>query len=232
VATLEDIHFPLPDDSWRFLPDQSNGYKHHWINSNGDRLSLTQLPPFDARLQHIFADPNSLAHYYQEGFNRARRGLVECRLCRIDHHKAVYIIGKQTHSGRINGVHKAQSHCHGLTYLGLITIPLESNSFIFSLACSEQGITGIREALVSERLLTCGLALGPKMWFDDPFDSGACEPYRRSLSDAVEYDVHFPDHPLARLRRYLRHLFQNVTLSVLASDTRTSTRILTQFKNL
>jgi hypothetical protein len=232
VTNFDDIRFPLPDNSWRFIPDRSNGHKSHWINSDGDHLSLSQLPPFDAHLRRIFADPINLAHYYHEGFTRARRGLVECKLCQVDHHEAVYIIGKQTRSGRLNGGSQTDIRFHGLTYLGLVTIPLRRNSFIFSLACSEKGITGIREAMVSERLLTGGLELGPQMWFDDPFDSGACEPFRRSLSDAVEYDTHFPDHPLARLRRYLQHLVRNVSLSGLASRTRRSDRILAQFKSL
>jgi hypothetical protein len=50
-------------------------------------------------------------------------------------------------------------------------------------------------------------------WTQDPYDPTFRAPLMRNLSDDVQYDAQFPDHPLSRLRSVLRHLASTVSIA-------------------
>ncbi len=93
-----------------------------------------------------------------------------------------------------------------------------SDSVIFFLVADEQGHTGVREAVVTTEALRAGVieldtAAGKvKHWFKDAYDSNYDSRTVRSIADDESYDVRFPDHPLSRIRRFLRQIEASFTL--------------------
>ena len=75
----------------------------------------------------------------------------------------------------------------GRSYLGSITVPFRNFSFVIKCQCAENGVTGIKEAILQDRRLRSSNF--------ETFDP-----------DAEVYDREFPDHPVARARRILNHV--------------------------
>jgi hypothetical protein len=105
-----------------------------------------------------------------------------------------------------------------MTYLGALTFPRRDFSYVLKIQCSEYGITGIREAVVGNRCSRDGRVIIDKDqirgWAADPYDSSIQDDVLNTLADAEEYDAEFPDHPISRLRRYLRTIQESVVISV------------------
>ena len=105
-------------------------------------------------------------------------------------------------------------------YTGILIVRGSPDHFQFTVASIERGTTGVRDALVTARLMEQG-RLDPtktdstgriKGWFFDPYDSTFDSKTINSLADAEEYDSLVPSHPLTKVRRTLRSL--QATLSV------------------
>lgn len=93
---------------------------------------------------------------------------------------------------------------NGMTYVGAFTVPFRDSSFVLKYQCPERGMTGIREAVVIQELdLLKNPALLEKGWFRDPYDPTFETRPLRTRADDDEWDAHFPDHPLSRVRKYL-----------------------------
>ena len=105
----------------------------------------------------------------------------------------------------------------GYTYLGSITLPRRDFSLVLKIQCAEESPTGIREAVVLDRLLGEGGATGPEGfpvgWLRHPYIPSITGGVLRSLADDERYDAEFPDHPLARLRRSMREIEESLRLA-------------------
>jgi hypothetical protein len=98
----------------------------------------------------------------------------------------------------------------GATYLGMLFVPFHTLTFVVSGVRGESGITGIREAVVADRLIGEGRlenwdVSDPKTglrehWFQDPFDPDYQGTVRRCFADDEAFDALFPEHPLTRIR--------------------------------
>lgn len=98
----------------------------------------------------------------------------------------------------------------GAAFLASLTIPFKRFSFVVKLQCHERGMTGVREALLLDRMLGQGSArLDPSSGI-----VGDWSPYD------TKYDAEFYDHPLSRARRWFPRIAagMNVTLKLAGSS--------------
>ena len=108
---------------------------------------------------------------------------------------------------------KVPQQPHGMTYVGSLLLPFRDFSFVIKVQCQEHGMTGIRDSIIVDEALGDGrVTFDPdrkeflKGWMHDPFDPALHGGFHWNLSEAPEYDVRFPNHPLSRLRPVLAHL--------------------------
>jgi hypothetical protein len=168
-----------------------------WHTQTGDGIWLYYFnkPP------DISADLNSVDEvrkFYRVVATSAGLGTIEVETLSLDGCPA------------IRTIFKTPQQPFGMTYLGSITLPFRNFSYVVKVQCMEYGITGIREAVMTEVLLAAGqiqvdedrpgLILG---WWQDPYDPSVRAPLMRNRAEAEEYDSRFPDHPLSRLRAIL-----------------------------
>ena len=108
--------------------------------------------------------------------------VVECRVLPLDGVRSIWLIAKGL-----------DEQTRGTVYLGSLTIPFREFSFVIKIQCQEQGVTGMREALLVDEALRNGTGriegerFVPIGWtFDDE-----------------QFDDRLPQHPLSLVRREL-----------------------------
>ena len=87
-------------------------------------------------------------------------------------------------------------------YIGSLTIPFRDFSFVIKIQCQEQGVTGMREALLVAEALRNGTGR---------IEDGRFVPVGWSVDDE-QFDDKVPQHPLSRARRELRHIASTVQI--------------------
>lgn len=148
-----------------------------WLSSSGDEIGLY----FFDKMPNLRSDATSLeelkASYLSRMDNSPAR-LVELSIIEVSGCPAVRLIIK------------APQQPSGMTYVGSITIPFRNFSFVIKAHCEEGGTTGIRDAIVFDRLFRSGkVTIGDDGKIKGPVNA-----------DSAEYDEEFPEHPLSRLR--------------------------------
>ncbi len=107
---------------------------------------------------------------------------------------------------------KVPQQPHGMAYVGSLLLPFRDFSFVIKVQCQEHGTTGMRDAIIlNEALGDRRVTVDPDRkelegWMRDPYDPALRRGFHWNLSEAREYDVRFPNHPLSRLRPVLTHL--------------------------
>ncbi|MFB7619746.1 hypothetical protein [Kitasatospora sp. NPDC056181] len=99
-----------------------------------------------------------------------------------------------------------KSSGHGQVFLGSWTVPRATCSTVLKIQAAEQQMTGLREAVIADRV-------GPADYFrPHPYapDLPRALPYH--VADHEEWDAQFPDHPLTLVRVALRRITPTVTL--------------------
>ena len=143
-------------------------------------------------------------------------GIVSVDSCRAADHPAIQIIYK-----REEGL--------GYRYTGIVRVDLGEYWCQATVVCGERGTTGIREAVLSTRLLEEGAIKIRKHpffirpfkrssghlegWFTDPYDPKYKGKVLRSITDDEKYDEELPDHPLSRLRSTLKTVRESLHIS-------------------
>ena len=119
----------------------------------------------------------------------------------------------------VRSMFKLQQMRAGLAYIGSYTLPRKVCSVVVKIQCMEHDTAGLRETVVMDEEIARGeeVALDnngiPKDWAADPYDPGFKGGLLRTLSDDERYDGRFPDHPLSRLRRYMRAIESTIAIS-------------------
>jgi len=122
----------------------------------------------------------------------------------------------------VRTIFKSGQQPHGMTYIGSITLPFRDVSYVLKVQCRETGITGMREAVVLDRMMASGQVtvgrgsedqLQIHGWSQDPYDPAINAPLMRNLAENEHYDAQFPHHPLSRLRSVLRQLQPSLRLA-------------------
>ena len=117
--------------------------------------------------------------------------VVECRVLPLDGVRSIWLIAK----GR-------DEQTRGAVYLGSLTIPFREFSFVIKIQCQEQGVTGMREALLVDEALRNGTGR---------IEGERFVPIGWSFDDE-QIDDRLPQHPLSRVRRELRHIASSVRI--------------------
>ena len=182
-----------------------------WGNA-GDILSLAVVPsPWKT------FKPMEREYWLKDAREMAKPGgIVSVDSCRAADHPAIQIIYK-----REEGL--------GYRYTGIVRVDLGEYWCQATVVCGERGTTGIREAVLSTRLLEEGAIKIRKHpffirpfkrssghlegWFTDPYDPKYKGKVLRSITDDEKYDEELPDHPLSRLRSTLKTVRESLHIS-------------------
>jgi hypothetical protein len=89
-------------------------------------------------------------------------------------------------------------------------LPFRDFSFVLKAQSEEYGTTGIREAVVLDEHFRAGR--DPEEAFADVYDVKLKTQPLRNISEDEKYDAKFPQHPLSRARRLMRHLVSTLVV--------------------
>jgi len=173
-----------------------------WGNA-GDILSLAVVPSPWRTFK-----PMEREYWLQDARQMARPGgIVSVDPRRAASRPAIEIIYKRTEG-------------MGYRYTGMLVVEFSGYWCQVTGVFGERGVTGLREAQLTARLLESGhikLRKHPfyrrvftrssgyvEGWFVDPYDAKYRGVVLHSLADSEAYDAQFPDHPLMRLRSTLK----------------------------
>ena len=91
----------------------------------------------------------------------------------------------------------------GTVYLASLTIPFRSSSYVIKVQAREMGLTGVRDAVISDRLTKKG---DNENWSADPYNPNFTDGTLMNRSEDPTYDSEFPDHPLSEARRIIAEI--------------------------
>ncbi len=176
-----------------------SGAMRVWKNGQGDVLTLAT-----ADSAPRWSDEEALRQWGRDFAESRQSGLIEVNS--LDYP-----------SGAMSVVSK-KAEGMGFVFSGMLIIPEEPISQIWTIMSGERGLTGVREAIITTELLKSG-----ELTIDsyresrarDPYDSsyeGVDRKVLRFISDDRAYDGRFPDHPLSKVRRVLSQLPQSISM--------------------
>ncbi len=109
-------------------------------------------------------------------------------------------------------IYKRQPQLPAYVYSGMFIVPAPGGSVVWTVVAGECRMTGIRESIVTTELMNAGklsVEQYERSWAQDPYDKSYCGVDRsvlRFISDDVQFDNQFPDHPLTKVRQVLAEL--------------------------
>jgi hypothetical protein len=165
-----------------------------WTDAQGLVLSLHRfdlVPDLPAPLDR----PQRLRRGLTELTAAAGAGLIEAVVGEIDTVPAVRQLAKVRLGNR-----------PGQVFLGSWTVPRDRCSTVLKIQAAESGTTGVREAVVLDRV-------GPADYVTPhPYAPDLKVPLPYHVADHEEWDAQFPDHPLSLVRAALRRITPTVVL--------------------
>ena len=175
-----------------FEQPEENG-RRLWRNDHGDIVvrTVTDMSWPVTPLQAVFRI------MVRENVKKRGAGLIEA--VRREGERRAWWIDKKRHGT-------------GYVFFGMLFLPENGGTVTWNAILSECGTTGVREAVVTQRLMKAKKLTAKnyeKTFGRDPYDDALQHEdpsLRRFLSDDEEWDEDFPDHPLTRMRRLMREL--------------------------
>ena len=128
---------------------------------------------------------------YYASMSDARTQNLECRILPIDGVRSIWLVSKTS-----------EEQAQGFAYVGSLTIPFRDFSFVIKIQCHEQGMTGMREAVLVDEAFRKGTGR---------MEDGRFVPVGWSFDDE-QFDERFPRHPLSQVRRELRQIVPTVRI--------------------
>ena len=174
---------------------------------------------------HFFAKPpdigcpledEALHAFFLGNLTQGGMGLVEASTATVAGVLGVRMLAKAVMDPETN---------RGRIYVGSFILPFRDFSFVTKAQFAEQGATGVREALVLNRLMAAGeleleapepstpgpTFIGPAQMPGWLTGEGAPHLARNRAEDPA-YDADFPDHPLSLVRRQLAQIQASAAL--------------------
>lgn len=199
VDPLHAVHLEMTD--WK--EDRSHDNMRYWRNSHGDVMTLS-----------IVGSLMGFPHLSNaEAWQKWARGLAESRTAGL--------IEVRASSGK-NGAGMALIYKRlkkpAYFFTGMLIVPKGDASQMWTAVAGECGMTGVREAVVTDELFKSGtysLEDYRSSWAQDPYEpgyQGVDRSLLRFVSDDERYDGRFPHHPLTRIRQTLAALPESVTV--------------------
>jgi hypothetical protein len=158
---------------------------------NPERTAVVSINYFDL-VPNIptVRDVNVIRSFYRNLINEANGGLLAAELF------------KQQGFDVVKTIFKIPQQPRGMAYIGSLTLPFSTCSFVLKVHAVEAGMTGLREAMVADKLLRAG-NFDMDNWDSDPYDKDLKTGVLMNLAEVENYDMDFPDHPLSRVRDLL-----------------------------
>jgi len=212
MISLDSIHFDT--SGWKISEKSKDTIR--WEDGKPEFLSLHYFPvPPDIPCE--LGKLKELRDCYRTAIGQAGGGLVSLDVLNVK-------VGTREVPCLRNIVKVPQSPS-GMLYIGSLTFPFADFSYVIKVQCFEEGITGMRDAVVADRLMGAGdVKLDPKTggilgWAQDPYEPSFKGPALKNQSEDEKYDSQFPEHPLSRARAILARASETVNLddSVLSS---------------
>ena len=176
-----------------------------WHTPAGDGLGLYYFPlPPDIYVNTKSID--GVREFYRKTVRAGGSAIVEVESLTLDD------------CTTIRTIIKVPQQPSGMTYLGSLTLPFRDFSYVLKIQCPETGITGTRDSTVLNALLKAGKVSIDnsgqlEAWMEDPYDASVTGSLAKNKSEAEEYDLQFPSHPLTRLRAALGHVQQTLRVN-------------------
>ncbi|ALF88952.1 MULTISPECIES: hypothetical protein [Ralstonia solanacearum species complex] len=198
VASRLSQQFELPA---QWVLQQENERIAIFRNEVGDVLTVNYfmaVPDIEASID----DVDALRAFYRRTAEANGLALIETELAQLTTLRAVRTLFK----ARMNQI-------RGFALIGAYTLPFADRSYVIKVESMEQGVTGMREAVVMALMgppqihEATGELIG---WGQDPYDPSHRAEFMRNQADDQKFDAQFPDHPLSKVRRYLVELESSV----------------------
>jgi hypothetical protein len=115
-----------------------------WETPDGDCLSICafSIPP---DLPQGFRRSSDYRAFYEKMLGDSGASLVEIKLAEAASVPALWTLVK------------VPQNPSGMSYVASVTIPYRDFRFVLKVQCAEHGMTGVREALLGDRLLSAGV---------------------------------------------------------------------------
>ena len=195
---IEQVAFDI--SGWNLR--EKNSELKIWDNNAGDILSINffnKPPDIPVSLSQI----TDLRNFYRNLATDAGGGIIKIDSIDLKNLAAVECI------------FKIPMKPSGMIYVGSFTIPFRDKSYVVKLQCPERGVTGIRDTVVFDSFMASiedSEDFDPfKGWAKDPYDETVTTGALMNLSEDEKYDEKFPEHPLSRLRKYLRQIEETIS---------------------
>lgn len=180
----------VPDFGWNKV--EENDSRIVWVNLEESALILLNFFDIQPDIPNV-KNLNFLKDFYRNSISEANGGIVEVSLLEVNNIPSVKTIFK---------IPQPES---GMTYIASVTIPFENCSFVIKIQAAEVGTTGIRDAVILNKMLMNGeVAVGEdhlENWFEDPYNPNFKKGTLMNKSEQEKYDSEFPDHPLSVARK-------------------------------
>lgn len=192
-ATVKSIE--IPDLGWRKVNESDSIIQ--WINPQETKAISINFFELAPDLPTI-TDLDALRLCYRQSIAAINGGLIAVDILKL----------KDIPAART--IFKTPQNPSGMTYIAALTIPFESCSYVVKVQCAELGTTGLRDAVIAQKLLVNGtLTMGEngyENWFSDPYDGTFKSGTLMNRSEQSIYDKDFPDHPLTQARMIIEKL--------------------------
>jgi len=185
----------IPDLGWtKGKNDQSNIV---WVNPE-QTIALSvhffKVSPDIPTIKNI----EILRSFYRQSIVNLNGGLIEVELA------------QKNKMSFVRTLVKLPQEPSGMTYIASLTLPFNTCSFVFKVQAVEVGMTGLREAIIADRLLSTNtISIGENgylNWFSDPYDSSFKGGLLMNKAEQQSYDSEFPNHPLTQARELLKKI--------------------------
>lgn len=192
--TIASLAFDAP--GWRV--QETNPKKQVWEHPS--RAAVLSLHFFDVPpdIPVSLEDQAALRGYYRNLVSAQHGGLVAV---------AVGVVAN-TRIQVVKTIFKVPRQPRGTGYIGSLTLPFKHFSYVVKIQAEEGGITGVREAVIADKLIREGKITPAENtipgWSADPYDRSWKKGTLMNLAEREEYDHLFPEHPLTIVREGLK----------------------------
>lgn len=189
----------IPDHGWAKVSEDSEAIR--WVNLQQSALIVLHF--FDKEPDLPTAkDLEYLKKFYRNIAASSNGGAIETDIVNIHDISCVKTIIKFPQEET------------GMIYIASITIPFKDCSYVVKIQADEIGITGMRDAVILDRLLKTGEVEieeeNMKNWFEDPYDPDFKQGTLMNKSELEKYDHEFPEHPLSVARSLIKSISASI----------------------
>ncbi|AZB23158.1 hypothetical protein EG339_00265 [Chryseobacterium bernardetii] len=189
----------IPDQGWTKVSEDDEAIR--WVNPQQSALIVLHF--FDKEPDLPTAkDLDYLKKFYRNIAAASNGGIIETDIINLHNIPCVKTIIK---------IPQQET---GMAYIASITIPFENCSYVVKIQADEIGITGMRDALILDRLHKAGEVEieeeNIKNWFEDPYDPDFRQGTLMNQSELEKYDPEFPEHPLSVARSLIRSTAETI----------------------